>query len=392
MRRESRVVLPLDRLAREDELLPEIPAFTYADKTFRQYEGALPSVAAKPEVTKAELTDYEIVELRGAHDGLGVLCEDPFADNAAPLNRAGLAFGVQLEYSKPKDGFYPCSCLAFDLPGIGDSCKETGGLRRSVFFNPDTEEFRFGPATEDRDRVRPIDWEFYLAASKGSVADLKMLLAKGANPNGPVYNDLNDDCYAIHEAACNPDLEVLKFLVSLGVNPCLCDYWCAQPLGHAVKENSLEIVQWLVEHGNDPTWVDWEGHSVLGEAALNPDIRVIEYLLEKGAEIDSAADACTELARALSQGTPERMKFFMDRGASLKRAMDASCAWAPFENIRFALDSGYDPNTFERDEYPGGQRAKVMDHLDAKRQALFREYGGKIYWEDAEKYNEEEAP
>lgn len=52
------------RLAREDELLPEIPAFVYADKTFVQYEGELPKEAAKPKYTKAELKDYEIVELR----------------------------------------------------------------------------------------------------------------------------------------------------------------------------------------------------------------------------------------------------------------------------------------------------------------------------------------
>ena len=52
------------RLAREDELLPEIPAFVYADKTFTQYAGELPSAAAKPKFTKAELKDYEIVELR----------------------------------------------------------------------------------------------------------------------------------------------------------------------------------------------------------------------------------------------------------------------------------------------------------------------------------------
>jgi len=53
------------RLAREDELLPEIPAFVYADKTFTQYVGKLPDAAAKPKFTKAELTDYEIVELKG---------------------------------------------------------------------------------------------------------------------------------------------------------------------------------------------------------------------------------------------------------------------------------------------------------------------------------------
>ena len=52
------------RLAREDELLPEIPAFVYADKTFTQYAGKLPDAAAKPKFTKAELTDYEIVLLK----------------------------------------------------------------------------------------------------------------------------------------------------------------------------------------------------------------------------------------------------------------------------------------------------------------------------------------
>jgi molybdate transport system ATP-binding protein len=52
------------RLAREDELLPEIPAFVYANKTFTQYVGELPSEVAKPKFSKAELKDYEIVDLR----------------------------------------------------------------------------------------------------------------------------------------------------------------------------------------------------------------------------------------------------------------------------------------------------------------------------------------
>ena len=52
------------RLAREDELLPEIPAFVYADKTFTQYAGELPKVASAPKFKKAELRGYEIVDLR----------------------------------------------------------------------------------------------------------------------------------------------------------------------------------------------------------------------------------------------------------------------------------------------------------------------------------------
>jgi molybdate transport system ATP-binding protein len=52
------------RLAREDELLPEIPAFVYADKTFTQYAGELPKAATAPKFKKAELKGYEIVDLR----------------------------------------------------------------------------------------------------------------------------------------------------------------------------------------------------------------------------------------------------------------------------------------------------------------------------------------
>ena len=52
------------RLAREDELLPEIPAFVYADKTFSPYAGELPKAATAPKFKKAELRGYEIVDLR----------------------------------------------------------------------------------------------------------------------------------------------------------------------------------------------------------------------------------------------------------------------------------------------------------------------------------------
>ncbi len=69
------------RLAREDELLPEIPAFVYADKTFTQYAGELPKAAATPKFKKAELKDYEIVDLRSAKgDSRWSLSRTPFRD------------------------------------------------------------------------------------------------------------------------------------------------------------------------------------------------------------------------------------------------------------------------------------------------------------------------
>ena len=102
----------------------------------------------------------------------------------------------------------------------------------------------------------------------------------------------------------------------------------------------------VVDHGID-------------EAALNPDVRVIEFLLSKGALLGTSSMGCTELGVALAEGTPERMKYFMDRGEDLDEAMEREAYRAPLENIRFALENGYDPNRFEKSR-DGDPRTKVV--------------------------------
>ena len=80
------------RLAREDELLPEIPAFVYADKTFTQYAGELPSEIAAPKYSKKELKDYEIVELKGAKVS-GQAGDDKEAEILFDLKNVNVRFG-----------------------------------------------------------------------------------------------------------------------------------------------------------------------------------------------------------------------------------------------------------------------------------------------------------
>ena len=318
-----------------------------------------------------------------------VLCEDPSTDNALTASKKGFAFAVGPYGGCDNNGFYPCVCFYFDLHKMDWWAASTGGMGRSVSFNPTTEEFRFGPPVKKRDTVRPIDFDFYLAASRGTVDDLKQLIDRGANPDAPVYNHIDDDLYAIHQAALNPDVNVLKYIVSLGVNPCRADFWWRQPLAFAVRKNSLEMVKYLVEAGNDPCRVDMDGMSVLGESAINPDIRVIEYLISLGAKVDDGADDRTELGYALTDGTPERMQFFMDHGADLAMAMEIKCYWAPLANLRYALEHGYDPNSFEDGTYADGHREKVIDHLTPKRRALFEEFGGRVHYPNAEICGEE---
>lgn len=77
------------RLAREDELLAEIPAFVYADKTFKEYQGELPAAAALPKFRKKELKGYEVVCFR---EGAADLKQDD-AEILFDLKNVNIRFG-----------------------------------------------------------------------------------------------------------------------------------------------------------------------------------------------------------------------------------------------------------------------------------------------------------
>lgn len=111
--------------------------------------------------------------------GKYVLCEDLRTDNAPKLNRKGFAYAAWPDSKCDNDGFYPCFILYFELPNIKEEKAATGGLGRSVAFNPTTEEFRFGPPVNMMDTVRSIDFDFYITASCGTVDALKELIDRG---------------------------------------------------------------------------------------------------------------------------------------------------------------------------------------------------------------------
>ena len=104
------------RLAREDELLPEIPAFVYADKTFTQYEGSLPNEVAKPKYTKKELKDYEIVILNGV--------KDPVLDSSTSPD--SIAFGSRMTGSAQNDTE---GKILFDLKNVNVQFGDTVVLK-----------------------------------------------------------------------------------------------------------------------------------------------------------------------------------------------------------------------------------------------------------------------
>ena len=231
-------------------------------------------------------------------------------------------------------------------------------------------------------KMRQIDIDFYHACRTESVEELKEMLERGANPNAAWYNDIGDDFYPVHQAALNPDFEVLKLVIAAGADPCQNDFWSAQPLAYAVRRGSLEKVRYLIGLGNDPARVDYDGASVFYNAAANPDVRVLELLLEHGVDMNDGADDMTPMSRALVDSTPERIKWLVDHGAWMYIAVERRAYRTPLENLRAILECGYDPNAFDEDS----EDTKVIDHLDPRRQALFEEFGGSVLNRDAEKF------
>ena len=123
------------RLAREDELLPEIPAFVYADKTFTQYAGELPKTAATPKFKKAELRGYEIVDLR--HQASGIRCQENIAD-------AGTVSGMT---DKCDGGYCHPALVAGSVGSENDNAAE-------ILFDLKHVNVRFG----DTDVIKDLNW------------------------------------------------------------------------------------------------------------------------------------------------------------------------------------------------------------------------------------------
>ena len=145
----------------------------------------------------------------------------------------------------------------------------------------------------------------------------------------------------------------------------------------AENDNALRVLKEAfyvvdVELGNDPARCDDDGGTVLSWSALNPDARVLEFLIEHGAGIGDACFGGTELDIALKEGTPDRVRFFVEHGSDLECISMYSFIDAPLENIRVLLECGLNPDY--EDAYGDG---RLVDILDPARKALFVEFGAK---------------
>jgi ankyrin repeat protein len=161
---------------------------------------------------------------------------------------------------------------------------------------------------------RPSPQYFAVNAKKGNeVQAVRLLLAAGADPTlgdleGRVPADLADDdevrqllgapSLALHDAACEGDLQVVADLLEGGALVNTLDPAGRTPLHCAVEEAHTEVVRLLLSAKADPNVRDAAGFTTLHAAATTRSCppEVFTQLLEAGADVH---------ARTLAGGPPQ---------------------------------------------------------------------------------------
>lgn len=149
------------------------------------------------------------------------------------------------------------------------------------------------------------DEQLILAARANDVAEVKQLLAAGADANAD---------------------QVPR-------------YQGRPPLFHAATFGYLEVAQALIDEGARVDYADPSGLTPLMVAALNGPPAMVELLLSKGAPVDVSAGGATPLTEATRKGDPLVLRALLEAGADPNAPMpdgDAPVCYAQSHNFQEA--------------------------------------------------------
>lgn len=244
-----------------------------------------------------------------------------------------------------------------DLPtDLNHLCLELLGAKDAqlqsqiLLFDPDT------PWIDQPDVARTLNIlpsALYYAAHAGLETSVKMLLAKGADPNatGGRYGS------ALQAAACRGHLDVLQLLLAGGADVALAGGDYGNALQGACSYGHRRCAALLIMNGADVNAKGGEHATALHGAAFIGHERIAALLIENGAEIDSLDDEqTTPLHWAAREGHYETVRLLLEHGADCMiqdeggwTALD-ECAPAGFDPIVRMLIDHHPPIIHSRDK------------------------------------------
>ncbi len=154
---------------------------------------------------------------------------------------------------------------------------------------------------------------FLLACNRGFLDVAKYLLEVGANPKDCLENG---GMSAIWLASQEGKIEILDFLLRLGVDVNVCDSKQRTPLFVACKNGHAAAAQLLLDHGANPHIFKHRGTSPLYFAARNGHYLIVKMLIERGANLHAAKSTGTApIFVACQEGRKDVVDLLLKHGA-----------------------------------------------------------------------------
>lgn len=132
---------------------------------------------------------------------------------------------------------------------------------------------------EEWEGIPPSEQAIHLAARRGHLAMVKLLLDRGASPDAR-------DSEGVTPLFETSDPAIAKLLIARGAKVSARDSDGVQPI-HRAATRSLELVKLLVRHGADPLARDKRGSRPLHEAACDSTLEIASDLVGRGSPVDA---------------------------------------------------------------------------------------------------------
>lgn len=191
----------------------------------------------------------------------------------------------------------------------------------------------------------------YHAAKIGNVDIIKYLISKGVNPQPETLIAAAQGTYK----SANK-IDIYKYLIDeLKLNPKIVDEK-GQNLLHLVtkKQNQDEVVQYLISKGVDAKLIDKDGNSPFMNSTNGKSLVVVKLLYPFNKNINSVnKDGDSPINNAIKNSTGEIVEFLIKNGANvdLKDKENKNLAYVLIESFREPRNFGRLPQKEQKDDF-----------------------------------------